>query len=81
MHFGQVLQSHALHFFHCRRRTCCSASTTTVAHRNIVGVIQDHPDIARQGVLLRKYGQEVIRVTCGKRIHGTGAIPAASTSR
>jgi len=26
-------------------------------------------------VLLRKYGQEVIRLTAGKRIHGTGAIP------
>jgi NAD-reducing hydrogenase large subunit len=46
-----------------------------VAHRNIIGVIQDHPDIARQGVLLRKFGQEVIRVTSGKRIHGSGAIP------
>jgi NAD-reducing hydrogenase large subunit len=37
-------------------------------------VLRDRPDIARQGVLLRKYGQEVIRITCGKRIHGTGAI-------
>ena len=26
----------------------------------------DYPDIARQGVRLRKYGQEVIRVTAGK---------------
>ena len=33
----------------------------------------DYPDIARQGVRLRKYGQEVIRVTAGKRIHGTGS--------
>jgi len=46
-----------------------------VRHRNIVGVIEDHPEIAKQGVLLRKYGQEVIRVTAGKRVHGTGAIP------
>ena len=34
-----------------------------------------HPDIARKGVLLRKYGQEVIRVTAGKRVHGTGSVP------
>ena len=27
MHYGQILQSHALHFFHLARRTCCSAST------------------------------------------------------
>ncbi len=25
--------------------------------------------------MLRKYGQEVIRVTSGKRVHGTGAVP------
>ena len=35
----------------------------------------EYPDIAKKGVLLRKFGQEVIRVTAGKRIHGTGAIP------
>jgi hypothetical protein len=38
-------------------------------------VAQAHPDIARQGVLLRKYGQEIIRATAGKRVHGTGSVP------
>jgi NAD-reducing hydrogenase large subunit len=75
MHFGQVLQSHALHFFHLSSPDLLFGFDDAVAHRNIVGMIHDHPDIARQGVLLRKYGQEVIRVTCGKRIHGTGALP------
>ncbi len=46
-----------------------------MARRNIVGVAAAYPDIARKGVLLRKFGQEVIRVTAGKRVHGTGAIP------
>jgi NAD-reducing hydrogenase large subunit len=45
------------------------------ARRNIVGVAAQHPDVARQGVLLRRYGQEVIRHTAGKRIHGTGSVP------
>jgi NAD-reducing hydrogenase large subunit len=75
MHFGQTLQSHALHFFHLCSPDLLFGFDDAVRHRNIVGVIQDHPEIARQGVLLRKYGQEVIRVTAGKRIHGTGAIP------
>jgi NAD-reducing hydrogenase large subunit len=38
-------------------------------------VAAKHPDLARQGVLMRKYGQEIIKVTAGKKIHGTGAIP------
>ena len=75
MHYGQTFQSHALHFFHLSSPDLLFGFDDTVPHRNIVGVIQDHPEIAKQGVLMRKYGQEVIRVTAGKRVHGTGAIP------
>ena len=75
MHYGQTLQSHALHFFHLCSPDLLFGFDDEVRHRNIVGVIEDSPEIAKQGVLLRKYGQEVIRVTAGKRVHGTGAIP------
>jgi len=75
MHYGQTLQSHALHFFHLCSPDLLFGFDDEIRHRNIVGVIEDHPEIAKQGVLLRKYGQEVIRVTAGKRVHGTGAIP------
>lgn len=75
MHYGQVLQSHALHFFHLSSPDLLFGYDDAVRHRNIVGVIEDNPELAKQGVLLRKYGQEVIRLTSGKRIHGTGAIP------
>ena len=75
MHYGQTLQSHALHFFHLCSPDLLFGYDDVVRHRNIVGVIEDSPELAKQGVLLRKYGQEVIRVTAGKRIHGTGAIP------
>ncbi len=75
MHYGQILQSHALHFFHLASPDLLFGFDSEVARRNIVAVAQAHPDIARKGVLLRKFGQEVIRITAGKRIHGTGAIP------
>jgi NAD-reducing hydrogenase large subunit len=75
MHYGQTLQSHALHFFHLCSPDLLFGFDDEVRHRNIVGVIEDHPEIAKQGVLLRKYGQEVIRLTAGKRVHGTGAVP------
>ncbi len=75
MHFGQSLQSHALHFFHLCSPDLLFGFDDEVRHRNIVGVIEDHPEIAKQGILLRKFGQEVIRLTAGKRVHGTGAIP------
>ena len=75
MHYGQILQSHALHFFHLSSPDLLFGFESEAGRRNIVGVAAAHPDIARRGVLLRKFGQEVIRATAGKRIHGTGAVP------
>ncbi len=75
MHYGQILQSHALHFFHLSGPDLLFGFDSDATRRNIVGIAAAHPDIARQGVLLRKFGQEVIRVTAGKRIHGTGSVP------
>jgi NAD-reducing hydrogenase large subunit len=75
LHLGQMLQSHALHFFHLCSPDLLFGFSDPVAHRNIVGVIADHPDLGVQGVMLRKFGQEVIRMISGKRVHGTAGIP------
>ncbi len=75
MHYGQILQSHALHFFHLSSPDLLFGFDSDVAQRNIVGVAAQYPDVAKKGVLLRKFGQEVIRYTSGKRVHGTGAVP------
>ena len=75
MHYGQILQSHALHFFHLSSPDLLFGFGSEVGRRNIVGVAEKYPDIAKKGILLRKYGQEVIRLTAGKRVHGTGAVP------
>jgi NAD-reducing hydrogenase large subunit len=74
LHFGQVLQSHALHFFHLSSPDLLFGFESDINKRNIIAVLNDYPDIGLQGVKLRKYGQEVIRMICGKRIHGTGAV-------
>src|SRR5512139_2067984 len=57
MHYGQILQSHALHFFHLSSPDLLFGFDSEAAKRNIVGVAAEYPDVARQGVLLRKYGQ------------------------
>jgi NAD-reducing hydrogenase large subunit len=75
MHAGQMLQSHALHFFHLASPDLLFGFGSDMAKRNIVGVVAAHPEVAKKGVLLRKYGQEVIRMTAGKRVHGTGSVP------
>ncbi len=75
LHFGQVLQSHALHFFHLSSPDLLFGFESDISQRSIMAVLAAYPDLAVQGVKLRKYGQEVIRMVSGKRIHGTGAIP------
>jgi NAD-reducing hydrogenase large subunit len=75
LHFGQVLQSHALHFFHLSSPDLLFGFGSDVAKRNIVGVLEKYPDIALKGVKMRKYGQQIIEIISGKRIHGTIAVP------
>jgi NAD-reducing hydrogenase large subunit len=75
MHYGQILQSHALHFYHLASPDLLFGFDAEPGRRNVIGVLAAHPDVAREGILLRKFGQEVIRHTAGKRIHGTGSIP------
>jgi NAD-reducing hydrogenase large subunit len=75
MHYGQMLQSHALHFFHLASPDLLFGFDADPTIRNVIGVARQHPDLAVQGIRLRKYGQEIIQATAGKKIHGTGAIP------
>jgi NAD-reducing hydrogenase large subunit len=75
LHFGQTLQSHALHFFHLSSPDLLFGFGSNLEHRNIVGVIEDYPDLALKGVKLRKYGQQVIEVISGKRVHGAATVP------
>lgn len=75
MHYGQMFQSHALHFFHLASPDLLFGIDSDPLTRNVIGVALKHKDLAVQGVMMRKFGQEIIKATAGKKIHGTGAIP------
>ena len=75
MHYGQIFQSHALHFFHLVSPDLLFGFDADPTVRNVIGVARKFPNLAVQGIMMRKYGQEIIRLTSGKKIHGTGAIP------
>ena len=75
MHYGQIFQSHALHFFHLSSPDLLFGFGAPVEQRNVVAVARQFPELARQAVLMRRYGQEVILATAGKKVHGTGSIP------
>jgi NAD-reducing hydrogenase large subunit len=75
MHYGQMFQSHALHFFHLVSPDLLFGVNASPAKRNVIEVAKEFKELAVQGVMMRKFGQEIIRATAGKKIHGTGAIP------
>jgi NAD-reducing hydrogenase large subunit len=75
MHYGQTYQSHALHFFHLASPDLLFGFDAEVGQRNVIAVAAKYPELARQGILMRKYGQEVIKAVAGKKVHGVGAIP------
>ena len=75
MNLAQVVQSHALSFFHLSSPDLLLGMDSDPASRNIFGVLQAYPDLARDGIALRQFGQEIIELLGGKRIHPTWIVP------
>jgi NAD-reducing hydrogenase large subunit len=75
MHMGQIIQSHGMHFFELAGPDLLLGFDSDPATRNVVGLIQTNPELAIKAVNLRKFGQEIIRILGGRRLHPVFAIP------
>lgn len=75
MHHGQVLQSNALHIFHLASPDLLFGFDAPPEQRNIIAVLNRYPEIGKWAIFIRKFGQEVIKATGGRKIHPTSAIP------
>jgi NAD-reducing hydrogenase large subunit len=75
MNLAQLIQSHALSFFYLSSPDLLFGMDGDPAKRNILGVVEAHPELAKDGIALRKFGQEIIAMLGGKRIHPAWAVP------
>jgi len=75
MHYGQVLQSNALHIFHLASPDLLFGFDAPPEQRNILAVLNQFPEIGKWAIFIRKYGQEVIKATGDRKIHPTSALP------
>ncbi|HEX9028974.1 MAG TPA: Ni/Fe hydrogenase subunit alpha [Anaerolineales bacterium] len=75
MHMGQIVQSHGMHFFELAGPDLLLGFDTDPATRNVVGLIGANPELTLKAVNLRKFGQEIIRILGGRRIHPNFAVP------
>jgi NAD-reducing hydrogenase large subunit len=75
MNLAQVVQSHALSFFHLSSPDLLLGMDAPPTERNLFGVFQAQPSLARDGVRLRQFGQQIIESLGGKRIHPGWVVP------
>ncbi|MCB0632807.1 MAG: nickel-dependent hydrogenase large subunit, partial [Lewinella sp.] len=75
LHYAQLLQSHALHFFYLAAPDLLFGLDAPRERRNVVQVAIEDRALARKGILMRKFGQELIKAVAGKKIHGITAVP------
>ncbi|NET34496.1 MAG: Ni/Fe hydrogenase subunit alpha, partial [Cyanothece sp. SIO1E1] len=75
MNLGQIIQSHALSFFHLSSPDLLLGWDSDPAQRNVFGLIAAEPELARSGIRLRQFGQEIIAQLGGRKIHPSWAVP------
>ncbi len=74
-HYAQMLQSHQTAFFYLLVPEMLFGIEGAPEQRNILGLIEANPELVKRVVMLRKWGQELIKAVLGKRMHGIHSIP------
>ena len=80
MNLAQIVQSNALSFFHLSSPDLLFGFDADPAKRNILGVAQARPELARDGIGVRRFGQQIIEWLGGKRIHPAWIVPGGVES-
>ena len=75
IHCAQIVQSHALSFFYLSSPDFLLGMSSDPAKRNIMGVISDYPEQARDGIELRKFGLQIIEGLAKERVHPSWIVP------
>lgn len=75
MNLAQFTQSHALSFFHLSSPDFLLGWDSDPATRNVFGLMAADPDLARSGIRLRQFGQNIIELLGARKIHAAWAVP------
>ncbi len=75
MHCAQFVQSHALSFFLLSGPDLLLGMESDPRSRNFIGFMEAMPRLAREGLQLRQFGQDVIRTLADRSVHPAWAVP------
>ncbi len=79
LNLAQMVQSHALSFFHLSSPDLLLGMESDPVKRNIFGVAAARPDLGLAGIGLRRFGQHIIELLGTKRIHTGWVVPGGVT--
>ena len=79
LNLAQMVQSHALSFFHLSSPDLLLGLDSAPAQRHIFGVVAARPELGRAGIALRRFGQHIIELLGNKRIHPGWVVPGGVT--
>ena len=80
IHCAQIFQSHALSFFYLSAPDFLLGMDSDPAERNVFGLIEANPDLARSGIELRRFGLQVIEALAEERVHASWIVPGGVKS-
>jgi NAD-reducing hydrogenase large subunit len=80
VHCAQIVQSHALSFFYLSSPDLILGMDSYPASRNVMGIIASHPELARDGIELRKFGLQIIEALGQERVHSSWIVPGGVKS-
>lgn len=75
LHCAQFVHSHALSFFYLSAPDFLLGMDSDPAARNVLGIIAKHPELAREGIELRKFGLMIVEGLAQERVHPSWVVP------
>src|SRR5262249_2779703 len=80
MNLAHIVQSHALSVFYLSAHGLLLGMDSDPSERNVFGLVAGDPELARNGIRLRQFGQQIIEALGGQKIRPDWCIPGGVRS-
>jgi NAD-reducing hydrogenase large subunit len=77
--YAQILQSHALSFFHLSSPDLLVGLDAPPEQRNVFAMLETEGDLVRRGIRLRQFGQRAVELVGGRKVHPGWSVPGGVT--
>ena len=79
LYMGHLIHSHTLSLFVLQGPDLILGFSALEQSRNVVGLVTEHPELAKKALRLRSLGQKINEMVGGRGIHPVTAVPGGIT--